>query len=157
MLTFPMQDMFHFKSAVAGTFDILHKGHRRLIEEAFRRGEFVVIGITTDEFGKAKKPLKVRKRNLEKFLKARYPGRYEIVEINDEYGTAIEDEELEAIVVSEETYPKAEEINRIREDRGLKKLIIYKVPMVLAEDGKPISSTRVLNGEIDKDGKLLKK
>ncbi len=147
--------MYHFKSAVAGTFDVLHKGHRVLIEEAFKRGEFVLVGITKDGFKEAK-PLKVRKRNLEKLLKARYPGRYEIVEIEDELGPAVEDEELDALIVSEETYPNALKINELREKKGLKKLVIYKVPMVLAADGKPISSTRINNKEIDKEGNLIK-
>lgn len=147
--------MYHFKSAVAGTFDIIHRGHRVLIEEAFKHGEFVLVGITKNSFKEGSRPLKVRKRNLDKLLKNRYPGRYEIVEIEDEYGPAISDGELEAIVVSEETYPAAEKINQIRRERGLERLVIYRVPMVLASDGEPISVERVKSGETDREGRLL--
>ena len=35
---------------VGGTFDVLHKGHWFLLEEAFNVGERVLIGLTTDEF-----------------------------------------------------------------------------------------------------------
>ena len=35
---------------VAGTFDMLHKGHKALLRKAFEVGERVVIGLTTDEF-----------------------------------------------------------------------------------------------------------
>ncbi|HEO64452.1 MAG TPA: pantetheine-phosphate adenylyltransferase [Spirochaetes bacterium] len=146
--------MYHFKSAVAGTFDVLHKGHRVLIEEAFKQGEFVLVGITKDGF-KESKPIKVRKRNLDKLLRARYPERYEIVEIEDELGPAVVDPALDALIVSEETYSKAAVINKLRKEKGLKKLIIYKISMVLAADGKPISSLRINNGEIDKEGNLL--
>ncbi len=147
--------MYHFKSAVAGTFDVLHKGHRVLIEEAFKRGEFVLVGITKDGFKEAK-PMKVRKRNLDKLLRARYPERYEIVEIEDELGPAVLYPDLDALIVSEETYSKAAVINKLRKEKGLKKLVIYKISMVLAADGKPISSLRINKGEIDKEGNLLK-
>ncbi|GBE55763.1 MAG TPA: pantetheine-phosphate adenylyltransferase [Euryarchaeota archaeon] len=147
--------MYHFKSAVAGTFDVLHKGHRVLIEEAFKRGEFVLVGITKDGFKEAK-PMKVRKRNLDKLLRARYPERYEIVEIEDELGPAVVNPDLDALIVSEETYSKAAVINKLRKEKGLKKLVIYKISMVLAADGKPISSLRINKGEIDKEGNLLK-
>lgn len=115
--------MYHFKSAVAGTFDVLHKGHRVLIEEAFKRGEFVLVGITKDGFKEAK-PMKVRKRNLDKLLRARYPERYEIVEIEDELGPAVVNPDLDALIVSEETYSKAAVINKLRKEKGLKKLVI---------------------------------
>ena len=61
----------------------------------------------------------------------------------------------EAIVVSEETAPKAEELNRLRAQRGLRPLELVVIPMVLAEDGKPISTTRIRAGEIDRAGRLL--
>ena len=34
--------------AVAGTFDVLHDGHRALLRRAFESGDRVVVGITTD-------------------------------------------------------------------------------------------------------------
>ena len=40
--------------AIAGTFDRLHKGHRFFISEAFKQGEKVLIGLTSDAFAKAK-------------------------------------------------------------------------------------------------------
>jgi cytidyltransferase-like protein len=35
---------------VGGTFDVLHKGHWFLLEEAFNVAERVLIGLTTDRF-----------------------------------------------------------------------------------------------------------
>lgn len=63
---------------------------------------------------------------------------------------------MEAIVVSTETVQKAFEINKTRSKRKLQPLIIITVPMMRAEDGKLISSTRIREGEIDCSGKLLK-
>ncbi len=63
---------------------------------------------------------------------------------------------MEAIVVSTETVHKAFEINKTRSKRKLQPLIIITVPMMRAEDGKLISSTRIREGEIDSSGNLLK-
>ena len=149
--------------AVGGTFDVIHKGHRRLLEKAFEVGEHVVIGLTTDTFAERMgkkhrvKPYSERLRMLEKFLEdTGVSCRARVEPLNDPYGPASTDPEIEAIVVSDETYPRAVEINRIRRARGLKPLEIVRIPMVIAENGKPISSTRIRLGEIDEDGRLLK-
>ncbi|KXB05005.1 hypothetical protein AKJ48_00745, partial [candidate division MSBL1 archaeon SCGC-AAA261O19] len=67
-----------------------------------------------------------------------------------------EDRELEAIIVSEETRSRAEEINEIRESNDLEALDIIEIPWVLAEDGKPISSIRIRYGEMDEHGEIKK-
>ncbi len=142
------------KVAVGGTFDLLHKGHRALIEKAFELGEEVILGITSDEMLQKKaEPFSKRKKTLQNFLKFK---NYEIVKLSDAYGPAVGDGKIDAIVVSEETEARAVEINEIRKKRGLPLLQIVVIPFVLAEDGKPISSTRIRNGEIDAVGRVLK-
>ncbi|HIP62584.1 MAG TPA: phosphopantetheine adenylyltransferase, partial [Archaeoglobus profundus] len=64
--------------------------------------------------------------------------------------------DFDYIVVSPETYPVALMINKKREELGKRPIKIVKVDFVLAEDGKPISSTRIKNGEIDRYGRLIK-
>ena len=141
------------KVAVGGTFDLLHRGHRALIEKAFELGEEVIVGLTSDEMLQKEAELfSKRKRALQNFLKLNY----EIVKLNDAYGHAISDSEIDAIVVSEETKSRAAEINEIRKKRGLPALEIIVIPFVLAEDGKPISTTRIRAGEIDEEGRVLK-
>ena len=60
----------------------------------------------------------------------------------------------DAIVVSKNTREMADAMNWAREKSGLKPLEIVEIDIVLAEDGKPIASTRVIIGEINLDGEV---
>jgi hypothetical protein len=78
----------------------------------------------------------------------------EIVEINDLFGQTLDKSlAIDAIAVSANTKKGAEIINERRKKLGLKKLNIFVVSDVLAEDGKLISSLRIRNGEIGREGK----
>ena len=151
---------------VGGTFDVLHKGHWFLLEEAFNVADRVLIGLTTDEFvARMEKSHPVdryerRRADLERWLDSRgFLGRADIVPIDDRYGPTVGDRprggEIEGILVSEETEPGAEEINQIRVSEGKKPLLIVVVTMVMADDGVPISSTRIRRQEVDRYGHLV--
>ncbi len=79
-----------------------------------------------------------------------------IVRLDDPYGPTIH-EYFDYIVVSPETHPVAFKINAIRREKGLRPLKIVLVDYVLADDGLPISSTRIKRGEIDASGRVLDK
>ncbi|MHA1410196.1 MAG: phosphopantetheine adenylyltransferase [Candidatus Odinarchaeia archaeon] len=153
----------HKLIAVGGTFDNIHIGHRLILETAFKLGEKVIIGLTSDKFIANKKlskkipPYSKRKENLEKFiLTLDVKPEFEIIKIDDKYGPSIHIPEIDAIVVSNETLQTAKEINLIRTENNLPQLEIYVVNTVLAEDGQPVSSTRIRKGEINREGKSLK-
>lgn len=149
------------KVLVGGTFDVVHKGHRVLLKRAFTLGRFVSIGLTTKEYADKVKsyPLlgyEERKKQLEDLLKREgWTNRYEIVPISDPYGVTTSTEDFDAIVVSEETLGRAKEINMIRRSKKLYPLDILCVGMVWAEDKKPITTTRVRDGEVDLEGVVL--
>jgi pantetheine-phosphate adenylyltransferase len=146
---------------IGGTFDIIHKGHKLLINKAFEianKNGTVFIGITSDDLIKNKKGTRSfnsRKKSVKEFLEKKETLHKAIIKpISDKFGPTL-DEEFEAIVVSPETVKTAEEINKIRKNKGKKPLKIVKIPFVLADDGKPISSTRIRNGEIDTEGYII--
>jgi pantetheine-phosphate adenylyltransferase len=150
-----MGDKRYRKVAVGGTFDKFHQGHRMLLEKAFQVAEQVLIGVTSDEFGGQKgeiEPCNVRMSNLNALLQGH--SNYIIARLEEHYGPTVDDETMDAIVVSPETEPTAWEINKIRQEKGMKPLDIVRIGMVLAEDGKPISSTRIRKGEINPDGSI---
>lgn len=154
--------MKYEKVAVGGTFDFLHDGHKSILSRAFEIGDQVLIGIASDQMELRKDsvgvpPLENRMSELTDFLKERgWLNRAELEVISDIAGPAADDEELEAIVVSEETRSGAEKINEIRSERGLHNLDIVEIPLVIADDGKPISSIRIRYGEIDVHGNVKK-
>ena len=146
---------------IGGTFDILHEGHKRLLHTAFKtagEGGFVFIGITSGFLAKKRlivAPFAQRKKALEAYLsQQKIAKQYIIKSISDKYGPAIE-EDFDAIVVSPETQPVAEEINQLRTQKGKKSLRIILVPFVLAQDNQPISSSRIRRKEIDSEGRIL--
>lgn len=143
--------------AVGGTFDKFHYGHRKLISKAFEIGESVEIGVTSNVFASKKGDVDScdnRMANLNEFLKTKHDN-YHISRLDDSYGPTINDENYDAIVVSEETEPNAIKINEIRVSKGMNPLDIVVISFVLANDGVPISSTRIRKGEINRKGQLI--
>ena len=148
--------------AVGGTFDLFHSGHRALLMEAFEVGNHVLIGLCSDDFvKKMRKPHGIasyakRLEELKNLLKKKgFLDRAEIMPLDDAYGVTLSDKRIDAIVVSEETEPRAHQINEKRKSMGMASLPIVTVSMVLSEDHYPISSTRIWFEEIDREGHLL--
>jgi pantetheine-phosphate adenylyltransferase len=144
---------------LGGTFEFLHIGHQRLLEKALELagpGGTVLIGVTTDEFSRQKgihETYDERVARLHRYLEDHAHGTSLcIVPLDDPYGPAVEGE-LDAIIVSPETKSSADNLNRERQQHGKPSLKIIEVPYVLAQDGKPVSSTRIRTGEITADGK----
>ena len=147
---------------MGGTFDVLHRGHRALLDAAFAAGdEGVSIGVTTDAFANARRERQVRPwaervAALQAFLRERgYTARAEIRAIDTPEGFAFEPQ-FDAIAATEETVGTADAINAERARRGLRPLRIVLAPYILADDARPIKATRIRSGELDAEGRLTR-
>ena len=148
--------------ALGGTFDPVHDGHRRLFERAFELGD-VTVGLTSDELApktrhvdRYVRPYDERARDLAAELETLADGRdrsFEIRTLTEPTGIATEPE-FDYLIVSPETVDGGKRINELRRERGYDPLEIVVVPHVRAEDDDIISSTRIVQGEIDEHGNL---
>lgn len=149
--------------ATGGTFDEIHAGHIVLLSTAFEVGDRVIIGVTSDEFAAARKGKKLnhnfesRVANLRHEISEKFGNaEFEIAKLDSEFGPAVTTGEVGALVASAETREMGARLNEIRKKNGLPPAKVIAVGLVKAEDGKPISSSRIRAGEIDREGRLLR-
>ncbi|HII95151.1 MAG TPA: pantetheine-phosphate adenylyltransferase [Candidatus Methanofastidiosum sp.] len=144
------------KVIASGTFDRLHEGHKHFLTSAFSLG-YVYIGLTSENMIKNKpyaesiQSFETRKNNLIQCLTEEGKTNnydYQIIEINDRYGFAIESMEADVIVVTSDTLDAAKEINDIRTELGIYPLDIIEVDLII-KDNKKISSRDLRKEETD--------
>lgn len=147
--------------AVGGSFDPFHKGHRELLAKAFKIGEKVFVGVVSDKFSKrlGKKledTYDVRVLKVRAFINENFPdSKYLIGALDDYIGPVVVTDEVDAIVVTEDTEGKIENADRLRSAKKLKPLSIVRIPYVLADNGLRISSSRIKSLEIDEGGTII--
>jgi len=146
--------------AMGGTFDVIHSGHMALLNKAFSISSKVIIGLSSDQLATKKgknldNDYSKRLSLLKSVIEKSFPNSaYEVSKLENDFGPAVIEGSVKALVVSAETSNKGLLLNELRTERNLPSVKIVVVPMVLAEDGKSISTTRIKNSEIDGSGNL---
>ena len=152
MADFPRNEFIYDLIGLGGTFDQFHLGHADLIKTAFRYGKHVAIGLTTEKLLDNKilknkiQSYTQREENLKKYIQSEIgvtEKYYTIIPLNDPFGPAITDKNLQAHVSSMETYKIAIKINEIRIKNGLQPLVLIIIPIILNKSGNKYSSSEI--------------
>ncbi len=156
--------MFKYSHAIlGGTFDHLHKGHRKFLTEAFMNSERVTVGLASSELFQKKilprsiQTYKARLEALTKFLKEKdFLPRANIIELDDIYGNALTESAIDAIFVTEHGKSNAKKINAERVRLNWNPLEIVEVTFELGSDSEVIASTSIRRGISDREGMAYK-
>jgi len=136
-----------------GTFDHLHAGHKKLLDECISNGEKVTVGIATRALSKHKsypyslEPYSKRVENVR-----RYNSSLTLYKLQDIFGPTLTDPSIEAIFVTKDTLLGANLINEKRLQIGMKPLAIIVVPFVYDDADEKLSSERIRQGVINREG-----
>ena len=74
-----------------GTYDLLHQGHINLLRRAKELGDYLIVGVTSDSFDRARGKLNVRNNVLERVEAVKATGYADEVIIEDYVGQKIDD------------------------------------------------------------------
>ena len=146
------------KIIVAGTFDRLHSGHKKLLYLAFQLCNRILDVYICDgeQMFKEKKyanliqPFDVRKENIIKYLSELDKNndiKINYFRLSEQFPPSIYDETIDAIVVSTETIKGAEQINILRNFKNIK-----PIEILVVERNNDISSTYLRT--LDKNSRI---
>lgn len=74
-----------------GTYDLLHEGHINLLRRAKELGDYLIVGVTSDSFGRGRGKLNVRNNVLERVEAVKATGYADEIIIEDYLGQKIDD------------------------------------------------------------------
>ena len=82
----------HMKKVITyGTFDLFHEGHHKLLQRAKALGDFLIVGVTTEHFDKARGKVNVIDSTVERIESVRKTGLADMIIVEDHEGQKIED------------------------------------------------------------------
>jgi pantetheine-phosphate adenylyltransferase len=137
---------------LGGTFDHFHEGHALFLDISCYYSNQIHVGLISDKY-LDKNPKKFRKK-IDKYskralsivehikLRKKFLSILEIDSLGKDVKYACESD-LEAIIVSQETYSGALRINKIRKSKKKGPMTLILIPFVVSEERKKLSSTQI--------------
>lgn len=74
-----------------GTYDLFHYGHQRLLERAKALGDYLIVGVTADDFDKARGKINVEQNLMERIEAVRKTGLADEIIVEEYEGQKIDD------------------------------------------------------------------
>ena len=74
-----------------GTYDLFHYGHQRLLERAKELGDYLIVGVTADDFDKQRGKINVKQSLMERIESVRSTGLADEIIIEEYEGQKIDD------------------------------------------------------------------
>lgn len=74
-----------------GTYDLFHFGHQRLLERAKALGDYLIVGVTADDFDKARGKINVQQSLIERMEAVRATGLADEIIVEEYEGQKIDD------------------------------------------------------------------
>ena len=74
-----------------GTFDLLHRGHLRLLMRAKELGDYLVVGVTTDDYDKKRGKINVQQSLMERIENVKQTGLADEIIVEEYEGQKIDD------------------------------------------------------------------
>ena len=74
-----------------GTFDLLHNGHIRLLQRAKALGDYLIVGVTSDDFDKTRGKINIQQSLIERMEAVKALGIADMVIVEEYEGQKIDD------------------------------------------------------------------
>ena len=74
-----------------GTYDLIHKGHIRLLERAKALGDYLIVGVTADSFDRERGKINVQQSLIERVEAVRATGLADEIIVEEYEGQKIDD------------------------------------------------------------------
>ena len=74
-----------------GSFDLFHEGHFRLLERAKKLGDYLIVGVTTEQYDESRGKLNIIDSLSERIENVRRTGLADEIIVEDHVGQKVED------------------------------------------------------------------